>query len=71
MPSALRSSATDGQKAAALDMQVSLPPVCNSYQHKVRVIPTNYFVKSMSHSTRHLLFLLVVSDYSKRRSHCD
>jgi hypothetical protein len=26
-PSALRSSATDGQKSAALDMQVSLPPL--------------------------------------------
>ena len=26
-PSALRSSATDGQKAAAVDMQVSFPPL--------------------------------------------
>jgi hypothetical protein len=57
MPSALRSSATDGQKAAALDLQVSLPPFDDSYPHKVRFIPTSYFDKSMSHSTRHLLIL--------------
>ena len=56
-PSALRSSVTDGQKAAALDMQVSLPPSGDSFPRKVHVVSTSCFDNSMSRSVRHLLVL--------------